>query len=61
VIGDDKERAHRGRGQRERDPDCRRACTNVFALLAGSGEEQASAKLCRVEFDEVAVAFGPPT
>ena len=34
---------------------------NVFALLAGSGEEQASAKLCRVEFDEVAVAFGPPT
>ena len=34
---------------------------NVFALLAGSGEEQASAKLCRVEFDEVAVAFDPPT
>jgi len=33
----------------------------VFALPVGSGEEQASAKLCRVEFDEVAVAFGPPT
>ena len=29
--------------------------------LAGSGDEQASAKLCRVEFDEVAVAFSPPT
>jgi hypothetical protein len=28
---------------------------------AGSGDEQASAKLCCVEIDEVAVAFGPPT
>jgi hypothetical protein len=26
----------------------------------GSGDEQAIAKLCRVEIDEVAVAFGPP-
>ncbi len=29
--------------------------------VAGSGDEQASAKLCCVEIDEVAVAFGPPT
>jgi hypothetical protein len=27
---------------------------------AGSGDKQASAKLCCVEIDEVAVAFGPP-
>ena len=26
----------------------------------GSGYEQAKAELCRVEIDEVAVAFGPP-
>jgi hypothetical protein len=29
--------------------------------VAGSGDKQASAKLCCVEIDEVAVAFGPPT
>ncbi len=28
--------------------------------VAGSGDKQAKAKLCRVEIDEVAVAFGPP-
>jgi hypothetical protein len=27
---------------------------------SGSGDKQAKAKLCRVEIDEVAVAFGPP-
>jgi hypothetical protein len=27
----------------------------------GSGDEQAKAKLCCVEIDEVAIAFGPPT
>jgi hypothetical protein len=27
----------------------------------GSGDEQAKAKLCRVEIDEVVVAFDPPT
>ena len=26
----------------------------------GSGHEQAKAKFCRIECDEVAVAFGPP-
>src|SRR5436190_11822161 len=31
------------------------------SLWAGSGDKQAKAKLCRVEIDEVAVAFGPPT
>jgi hypothetical protein len=29
--------------------------------VAGSGDKQAKAKLCCVEIDEVAVAFGPPT
>jgi hypothetical protein len=29
--------------------------------VAGSGDKQAKAELCRVEIDEVAVAFGPPT
>jgi hypothetical protein len=29
--------------------------------VGGSGDKQASAKLCCVEIDEVAVAFGPPT
>jgi hypothetical protein len=29
--------------------------------VAGSGDKQASTKLCCVEIDEVAVAFGPPT
>ena len=29
--------------------------------MAGSGDKQASAKLCHLEIDEVAVAFGPPT
>jgi hypothetical protein len=29
--------------------------------VAGSGDKQAKAKLCRVEIDEVAVAFSPPT
>jgi hypothetical protein len=28
--------------------------------MAGSGDEQTIAKLCRTEIDEVAVAFGPP-
>jgi hypothetical protein len=28
--------------------------------VAGSGDEQAGAKLCCVEIDEAAVAFGPP-
>ena len=28
--------------------------------MAGSGDKQASAKLCRLEIDEVAVTFGPP-
>src|SRR5438105_11076587 len=28
---------------------------------AGSGDEQAKAKLCHLEIDEVAVTFGPPT
>src|SRR5438552_16312578 len=28
---------------------------------AGSGDEQAKAKVCRLEIDEVAVTFGPPT
>jgi hypothetical protein len=28
--------------------------------VAGSGDKQAKAKLCRLEIDEVAVAFGPP-
>jgi hypothetical protein len=28
--------------------------------MAGSGDKQPIAKLCRVEIDEVAVAFGPP-
>jgi hypothetical protein len=27
----------------------------------GSGDEQAKAKLCCVEIDEVAIAFDPPT
>jgi hypothetical protein len=29
-------------------------------LRRGSGYEQAKAKLCCIESDEVAVAFGPP-
>src|SRR5688500_15806273 len=31
------------------------------AAGSGSGDKQAKAKLCRLETDEVAVAFGPPT
>jgi hypothetical protein len=30
------------------------------AAMAGSGDKQTLAKLCRVEVNEVAVAFGPP-
>jgi hypothetical protein len=30
-------------------------------MWPGSGDEQAKAKLCCVEIDETAVAFGPPT
>ncbi|HEY6605287.1 MAG TPA: hypothetical protein VIZ44_03000, partial [Gaiellaceae bacterium] len=29
--------------------------------MAGSGDKQAKAKLCCLEIEEVAVAFGPPT
>src|SRR6266705_5687063 len=29
--------------------------------VTGSGDKQAKAKLCRLEIDEVAVTFGPPT
>jgi hypothetical protein len=32
----------------------------VISDAAGSGHEQAKAKLCCIERDEVAVAFGPP-
>jgi hypothetical protein len=32
-----------------------------FPDVAGSGDKQAEAKLCCVEIDKVAVAFGPPT
>src|ERR1022692_238885 len=32
-----------------------------YPAVAGSGDKQASAKLCRLEIDEVAVAFSPPT
>src|ERR1022692_2143302 len=32
-----------------------------YPAVAGSGDKQASAKLWRLEIDEVAVAFGPPT
>ena len=28
--------------------------------VPGSGDKQAKAKVCSVEIDEVAVAFGPP-
>jgi hypothetical protein len=28
--------------------------------MAGSGDKQTTAKLCCVEIEEVAVAFGPP-
>jgi hypothetical protein len=38
-------------------PTCSRACL----LVAGSGDKQAKAKLCRLEIEEVAVAFDPPT
>src|SRR5436190_3759857 len=31
------------------------------SLWAGSGDKQAKAKLCRLEIEEVAVAFDPPT
>jgi hypothetical protein len=29
--------------------------------MAGSGDKQTQAKLCRVEINEVGVAFDPPT
>jgi hypothetical protein len=32
-----------------------------YQTAAGSGDKQAKAKLCRLEIEEVAVAFGPPT
>jgi hypothetical protein len=35
--------------------------SEVVPAWAGSGDKEASAKLCRLEIDEVAVAFGPPT
>jgi hypothetical protein len=35
-------------------------CQLVPGLWRGSGYEQAKAKLCRVEIEKVAVAFGPP-
>ena len=31
-----------------------------YQAVAGSGDKQAKAKLCRLEIEEVAVAFGPP-
>ena len=37
------------------------SAANSYPDVVGSGDEQASAKLCCVEIDEVAVAFGPPT
>jgi hypothetical protein len=36
------------------------AGSNPYEDVAGSGDKQAQAKLCRVEIDDVAVAFGPP-
>ena len=49
----------------DRLTDARWACppgagSNLPSLRRGSGYEQAKAKLCRIESDEVAVAFGPP-
>jgi len=35
--------------------------SEVVPSCGGSGDKQASAKFCRLEIDEVAVAFGPPT
>ena len=35
--------------------------TKYLAERLGLGDKQAKAKLCRVEIEEVAVAFGPPT
>jgi hypothetical protein len=32
-----------------------------YQAVAGSGDKQAKAKLCRLEIEEVAVAFGPST
>jgi hypothetical protein len=32
-----------------------------YPAVPGSGDKQAKAKLCRLEIDEVAVAFGPST
>ena len=34
--------------------------SNLYPDVAGSGDKKAKAKLCRLESDEVAVAFGPP-
>ena len=36
------------------------AGSNSYEDVAGSGDKQAQAKLCHVEIDDVAVAFGPP-
>jgi hypothetical protein len=36
------------------------AVHDVAAVL-GSGDEQAKAKLYRIEIDQLVVAFGPPT
>jgi hypothetical protein len=39
----------------------RRLMIKPYPVVAGSGDEQAKAKLCCVEIDEVVVAFDPPT
>ncbi len=42
------------------DRPCLRAAKS-YPDVTGSGDKQAKAKLCRIEIDEVAVAFFPPT
>ena len=51
--------------EREREDEDRGSAhvaepSRSYQMWRGSGDEQAKAKLCCVEIDEVAVAFGPP-
>jgi hypothetical protein len=52
-----------GRGARESRKDAAppRGDARRPGLRRDSGHEQAKAKFCRIESDEVAVAFGPPS
>src|SRR5262245_12262544 len=45
----------------DRGSSCARACERKWPAVACSGDKQAKTRLCRLETQEVAVTFDPPT